>query len=213
MDTVFASGEPQSPTSSRKTWVCASRNRLRFILKSHRHHRPTDCTQASQFPLDKQAGHRKGTSKQREILIADRRWFSIGCSVTIILENQSHISTTLMAPVIQKVREVFPNINPKCTVEKWPEQFLLGSHRVRFETCWSNDNTPAFFEPFKVIAHDQLRTPEMVKNMIVLPHGWTTDCRRNRLVRRQTSILQTPSCVVGHFGDVPAECIARAVGQ
>ena len=48
--------EPQSPTPIPKTGICASGDRLRFILKSHRRHHPTECTQASQMPPSRASG-------------------------------------------------------------------------------------------------------------------------------------------------------------
>ena len=48
---------PQSLRPSLKTQICASGDRVRFILKSHRHH-PTDCTQASQILPGRASGDR-----------------------------------------------------------------------------------------------------------------------------------------------------------
>ena len=41
--------------------------------------------------------------------------------------------------------EKAPNIDPHVTPEQWLGPLKLGSHRVRFETCWckSDDSTPA----------------------------------------------------------------------
>ena len=58
-------------------------DRLHFILKSHRHHQPTDCTQASQISLGQASGdrllfqspsvHGKDTSQPRKIHMGERR--------------------------------------------------------------------------------------------------------------------------------------------
>ena len=48
----------QSRRPSSKIRICASGDRLRIILESHRHQNPTDCAQASQIPPDRASGDR-----------------------------------------------------------------------------------------------------------------------------------------------------------
>ena len=79
--------EPQSP----KIPICASGDRLRFIVKSYRHHHATDCTYPAQ-PVSGRLGiggqvafqsptvREKNTSKSREIHIGERRWYVVGYS-------------------------------------------------------------------------------------------------------------------------------------
>ena len=49
---------PRSPRHNPQIWICGSGDWLRFTLKSHRHHHPTDCNQASQISPGGASGDR-----------------------------------------------------------------------------------------------------------------------------------------------------------
>ena len=109
--TAVARVQPEDPE------LCIGR-RVRSILKSHRHHRPTDSTQASQIPPGRASGDRllssrhQGTSTPRETHISENVGMQLvsaqeirtsqRCSPKNVRKflDQSHISTTLMAPTV-----------------------------------------------------------------------------------------------------------------
>ena len=121
------------------------------LLKSHRHHHPTDCTQASRIPPSQESGGRLLSShhqctgktskphepkKSKEFTRAPR--------------SDPHFhdfdGACLWTSITQKKRTRLPNIDPKFTAEPWLEQLKFGSNGVRFETCCykSGDSTQAY---------------------------------------------------------------------
>ena len=189
--------EPQSPTLSSRTRICASGDRLRFVSKSHRHHHPTECTQASQIPPGRGTD---GLSEPLEIHIGDGRWCTVGVQRKKFARAKGDLQIIHKRCKIRatfsrggwRLSMVFRNTEslgkvPKFTAEQWLE---------RFGTCWyrSDNRTPADirsgFQGHCILSF-------FSKNMI----GFSTrmdkcnfrvercDCRRKRQERKQTSML------------------------
>ena len=105
----FLMKEPQSATPGPKTRICASGDRLRHILKTHRCQHPTDCTQTSQMPPGRASGapllssHHQSTGKthrNRVKFSGERRWYFNGYSGRTSHERK-------MINVTSKIRPTF----------------------------------------------------------------------------------------------------------
>ena len=89
------------------------------------------------------------------------------------------MSTTLTVHVnglvIHKVRERFPNIDPKITPEQFLKQFKLGSNRVRSETCLDkcDNSAPTCIRAVQVHCSRPMASPEFAKHVIETPQRWT----------------------------------------
>ena len=176
--------KPQSPRLEDPD-LCIGRQGA-FILKSHRHH-TFDRLHTGQphsrpgigrpIAFQSPSVHGKDTSKPCELLIGERRWYTIDYSernspepkmisneFARILRSEPNFhdvdGACLWRLVVQKVRERLPNIDPNVTAEKWLEQLKLGSNRVRLRLAGTRMTTARQHAValFKVIAQDPLRT-------------------------------------------------------
>ena len=179
--------EPQSSTPSQKTRSCASGAWLRSVLKSHRHHHPTDCTKDSQIPSGRALGRPvafhspsvllKDTLRPREIPSGERRWCAIGWSERKLarakedlqktsrefLRSEPHLHDVDGAcqcrSIMRNALDRFPIIDPMFTVEQWSEQiFNWDRMESVLGLAGMTKQLQDAFEPFKVIAQDPLRT-------------------------------------------------------
>ena len=154
--------EPQSPKPGPKIRICASGDRLQFILKSNRHHHPDrlypgqpDSARpgiGGPIAFQSPSMHWKDTSKPRDIHMCERRWYMVGYSdgnsnipkmiskeFTRVLCSKPSFHdidcACLWKSVVHKVRERLPDSDPISTAAQWLEPLKLGSDRVRCETC------------------------------------------------------------------------------
>ena len=149
----------QSPTPSPKTRICASGDRLRFILKTHRHHHPTDCTKISQSSPGWASGdwllssHHQCTGKTHRNRVKFTLVKDVGTLLAAseeirrakddlqrtheTLQDQSRTSTTLTAPFHgcqshKKVRRRLPYDRSECKRRKEVGTILIGIEQSLF---------------------------------------------------------------------------------
>ena len=165
------------------TRICASGDRLRSILKSHRHHCPIDCTRASQIPSGGALGDRLPSSHHQctgkthrnrvKFSIGEKKsWYTIGNSEINSHEpkmiSKEFAGVLSSEPHVHDVDGARPKrkFDTKFAAEQWLEQ-------RRLEGYQSDDITLACIRAIQGHCSRPTANREFLRKMFGIPHGWT----------------------------------------